>query len=891
MRRTPSWKIVPAAIMLAFPGVALAGDQLSIAPAPDWVRPVAYKDSPATDTQAAVQVLGSDMQVRFVGGEAQRFAHVAFRILNPSGLSSGNLSLSWSPDQGGLTVHKVLIHRGNQLIDVLAGGQTFTVLRREQNLEMATLDGVLTASLQPEGLQVGDIVEYMYTVTAHDPVMRGHIEFGSPGWNSLPIGRAHLKVIWPGSIPMRVRTDGPLPQVMPVQAGGDKVAEITIDDLDPGLPPRHAPARYRLGRVVEMTDFASWGDISRLMAPLYVTASAIPASGPLHDELEKIRNSSPDFRARAEAALALVQDRVRYVALEMGVGGYVPSDAAITWSRRFGDCKAKTALLLGLLHGLGIAAEPVAVNVVAGDGMDQRLPLVAMFNHVLVRATIGDTTFWLDGTRASHHRLRSEDVPLFDWGLPLVASATGLVRMMPPPPSVPFEAMSVHIDASAGVQAPAPTEAEIVLTGDSAAGTNDSLAAMTADARREALERLWKTRLGQIEVKTSSTRYDTDAEALHIVMSGTLKMEWPHGEYHVEPANFSFANVDLSRAAGTPTDIPYAVTYPLYNRTTETIVLPKSEGSFHIGTAMEVDETVAGFALHRHADLRGGVFTIESSMRSMALEFPARDATTAQARLRALAQQQPLLHMPLAYRSTSNEIAAARADEPTTSEAYVNRAIVYMRQAMDGAARNDLDRAIALDANNPYAWADRAAVKGKARDFDGARADLAKAEAINPNIGVIYKVKGELAQETRDWPGALRAYQQALVLEPEDDTTLARLGAINAQLGNYAQALEYTGKLVRGKSNDRAVLLLHAGMLEKLGRNAELIQILDRMMRTEPNNTMFLRSRAGAYMRMGRRDLAMKDIMTLARLGGKGKAAKAPEMIAPPIEVTAPSRR
>ena len=44
-------------------------------------------------------------------------------------------------------------------------------------------------------------------------------------------------------------------------------------------------------------------------------------------------------------------------------------------------------------------------------------------------------------------------------------------------------------------------------------------------------------------------------------------------------------------------------------------------------------------------------------------------------------------------------------------------------------------------------------------------------------------------------------------------------------------------------------------------------------------------------MRMGRRDLAMKDIMTLARLGGKGKAAKAPEMIAPPIEVTAPSRR
>jgi transglutaminase-like putative cysteine protease len=50
--------------------------------------------------------------------------------------------------------------------------------------------------------------------------------------------------------------------------------------------------------------------------------------------------------ARAEAALALVQDRVRYVALAMGAGGYVPADAAETWSRRYGDCKGKTALLL-----------------------------------------------------------------------------------------------------------------------------------------------------------------------------------------------------------------------------------------------------------------------------------------------------------------------------------------------------------------------------------------------------------------------------------------------------------------------------------------------------------------------------------------------------------------
>ena len=60
---------------------------------------------------------------------------------------------------------------------------------------------------------------------------------------------------------------------------------------------------------------------------------------------------------RAQAALGLVQDRIRYVALAMGTGGLVPADAATTWSRRFGDCKGKTVLLLAMLRALGVTTE------------------------------------------------------------------------------------------------------------------------------------------------------------------------------------------------------------------------------------------------------------------------------------------------------------------------------------------------------------------------------------------------------------------------------------------------------------------------------------------------------------------------------------------------------
>ncbi len=152
------------------------------------------------------------------------------------------------------------------------------------------------------------------------------------------------------------------------------------------------------------------------MAPLYAKAEVIPASSPLNAEVARIKALSPDPKVRAEAALTLVQDQIRYLALAMNVGGLVPATADETWSRRFGDCKGKTVLLLTLLHALGIEAQPSLVNVQLGDGLDARLPTIEMFNHVIVRATIGGKVYWLDGARRGDRRLEDIATPPYSSG-------------------------------------------------------------------------------------------------------------------------------------------------------------------------------------------------------------------------------------------------------------------------------------------------------------------------------------------------------------------------------------------------------------------------------------------------------------------------------------------
>src|SRR5262249_17325845 len=154
----------------------------------------------------------------------------------------------------------------------------------------------------------------------------------------------------------------------------------------------------------------------------------VPAEGPLHAEIERIRAASPDPVLRAEAALTLVQDHIRYVALAMGDAGLIPADAQTTWARRFGDCKGKTALLLGILHAFNIEAEPVLVSTIFGDGLDQHVAMIGLFNHVLVRATINGRTYWLDGTRTGDTHLDDIMTPNFGWGLPVEAGGATLVR-------------------------------------------------------------------------------------------------------------------------------------------------------------------------------------------------------------------------------------------------------------------------------------------------------------------------------------------------------------------------------------------------------------------------------------------------------------------------------
>lgn len=109
----------------------------------------------------------------------------------------------------------------------------------------------------------------------------------------------------------------------------------------------------------EVTSFPTWASVGKAY---WARAKAQAAVTPL---VKKVADHVAGKLHGWEAVKALYawdSSQIRYVGLELGVGGFVPISANETLKTGYGDCKAHSTLLEALLAARGIACYPVLIN-------------------------------------------------------------------------------------------------------------------------------------------------------------------------------------------------------------------------------------------------------------------------------------------------------------------------------------------------------------------------------------------------------------------------------------------------------------------------------------------------------------------------------------------------
>lgn len=638
------------AAAFAFGPVARAADQPVFAPPAAWVDVAAIPPAPPPEASIAVQVLLDDHQSRLDPAGDAYYVRRVIKITKPEGLASvKSMSTIWSPDTEGMTLHTLSIIRGGETIDLLADHKSVLVLRREANLEQASLDGRITASRQIDGLQVGDVLDFAYTTTRADPVLKGH-SFAADQLN-LPgtIGRYRVLISWPKGEAVTWKTTPGFGEPVQTTMGGRVSLSLDKTDILAPKPPIGAPLRFRRVGLIEASSFKDWSEVSKLMAPLFAKASTIAPTSPIRAEADLIAAKTADPKARAFAALQLVEDKTRYFFLGMGEGGYVPADADDTWARRFGDCKAKTALLLALLKSLNVEAEPVLVNLSAGDGINELPPALQAFNHVLVRVKIAGDSYWLDGTRTGDTNPQSMHAPPYKWGLPVRAAGAGLEQIIEPQITVPTTSTLVRLDASKGLETLATARISITYSGIVATQVRATVARTPRADFERAFRQAYSNAATGIEIDQVTWRDDPVHDLFTIELSGTDDMDWRMNEdlkvreYRVgagaAPRPFP------KRDPGPNQDAPFAISFPAFIRSRTEIVLPNGGKGFTVrgpsGTAR-----VAGFEITSATLLQGDVASFTVDQQSVTQEITAAEAEAANHEIRKLRDVDSLVRAP-----------------------------------------------------------------------------------------------------------------------------------------------------------------------------------------------------------------------------------------------------
>jgi hypothetical protein len=286
-------------LALSFGAAVHAADQPIYNAPPPWVRSLPIPtDGKASG--AAVDVLLWTSQSRLSAGATETFVERAVRINSPEGLGSlGSLSEVWDPATETLTIHRARILRAGKVIDLLADGHRFTVLRRETNLEAASIDGALTATLQPEGLRVGDVLDFAVSRVEREPALADHAEAATSLHHVGAIGRLFVSMSWPSPLPVRAWKTDDIPGVAPVAHGAWTELDLDQTNATSPDPPRGAPAFDQMLGVLQASDLGTWKTVSLTAYPLYERAATLKPGSPLLAEAARIKAASADPKAQA----------------------------------------------------------------------------------------------------------------------------------------------------------------------------------------------------------------------------------------------------------------------------------------------------------------------------------------------------------------------------------------------------------------------------------------------------------------------------------------------------------------------------------------------------------------------------------------------------------------
>jgi hypothetical protein len=362
-------KIINLAILLAAMHVAMAAWLSPLAraadAAPDWLRTAARETLPEYPKETAAVVLLDETQTTVKdSGDIETLRRRAVRILRPEGRDDYGYAGVQFDNQT-----KVAQFRG---WTITAQGKELALTEKDSSetslssYEVFSDDRARVMRFPEAG--AGSVVGYEY-------VQKQRPFIFEDSWflqDKIPVRRVRFVLQLPPGWEFTTRwfNHG---EEMSQDAGNQHVWEVK--DL-PGIEPEPQMPTWRAvaawvgikyfprDPAMRAKTTGSWADIGNWYSGL--TQTSRNATPQIKQKVAELTSGMTDPVQKMRALTEYVQRQIRYVAIEIGIGGFQPHPAADVFTHQYGDCKDKATLLSAMLHEIGIESYYVIIDTRRG---------------------------------------------------------------------------------------------------------------------------------------------------------------------------------------------------------------------------------------------------------------------------------------------------------------------------------------------------------------------------------------------------------------------------------------------------------------------------------------------------------------------------------------------
>ncbi len=340
---------------------------------------------PAHDEKTDVVLLYSERIVAVQSADKIKITvREAYKILRPGGREYGTLAVSYNSHS------KITGMRG---WCIPAQGKDYEVKDKEaMEISLPKIDGSeLVSDVKDKLLRIpaadpGNIVGYEYEEEEQPFVLQDVWHFQE----SNPVREAHYTLQLPSGWEYKV-TWMNYPEAKPAQSVNQSqwvVSEVQGIKHENNMPPWQGVAGQMIvsffppGGLAQNQGFQNWKQMGIWYQGL--TSGRRDASPELKQKVASLTSSTSTPLARMKTLGDFAQRDIRYVAIELGIGGWQPHAAAEVFNHHYGDCKDKATLMGAMLHEIGIDSYYVVINSERGSVTPDTPAHMGGFDHAVI---------------------------------------------------------------------------------------------------------------------------------------------------------------------------------------------------------------------------------------------------------------------------------------------------------------------------------------------------------------------------------------------------------------------------------------------------------------------------------------------------------------------------